>query len=145
MTDHQHSHGHTHSGHAQSDHAASEETNRPQYDDINTGTIVLVGLISAIVTFLIIGFVQGLAYRWQAHFEQQRIEAVNQKVRAEVEAQRSILATVTSKDGEAIPGRITIEEAKKQVLEKFKQSSEAPKTSNSTESSNPSSQVASGQ
>jgi len=140
MTDHHHSHGHAHSG-----HAASEETNRPQYDDINTGTIVLVGLISAIVTFLIIGFVQGLAYRWQAHFEQQRIEAVNQKVRAEVEAQRSILATVTNKDGETIPGRITIEEAKKQVLEKFKQSSEAPKTSNSTESSNSSSQVASGQ
>jgi hypothetical protein len=140
MTNHHHSHGHS-----DSSHAAGEASNRPQYDDINTGTIILVGLISAIVTFLIIGFVQGLAYRWQAHFEQQRIEAVNQKVRAEVEAQRSILATVTNKDGQAIPGRITIEEAKKQVLEKFKQSSEAPKTSNSTESSNPASQVASGE
>jgi hypothetical protein len=145
MTDHHHSHGHAHSGHAHAVHAASEETNRPQYDDINTGTIVLVGLISAILTFLIIGFVQGLAYRWQSHFEQQRIEAVNQKVKAEVEAQRGILANVTDKDGQSIPGRITIEEAKKQVLEKFKQSSEAPKTSSSTESFNPSSQVASGQ
>jgi uncharacterized membrane protein len=140
MTDHHHSHDHAHSS-----HGASEQTNRPQYDDINTGTIILVGLISAIVTFLIIGFVQGLAYRWQAHFEQQRIEAVNQRVKAEVEAQRSILANVPTKDGQSIPGRISIEEAKKQVLEKFKQSSEAPKTSNSTESSNPPSQVASGQ
>lgn len=145
MTDHHHSHGHAHSGHAHSGHAASEHSDRPNYDDVNTGTIILVGIISAIVTFLIIGFVQGLAYRWQAHFEQQRIEVVNQKIKAEVEAQKAILTSVTNPDGQAIPGRLSIEDAKRQVLEKFKQPSAAPKTSNSTDSSNPDSQVASGE
>ena len=139
MTEHHHSHDHSHT-----EHAASEQSNRPQYDDVNTGVILLVGLISAIVTFLIIGFVQGLAYRWQAHLQQERISAVNQRVKEEIEKQKGVLTTLTDKDGQPIPGRISIEEAKKQVLEKFKQSSEAPKTSNSTESSNPVSQVASG-
>lgn len=140
MTDHQHSHGHSHSA-----HAASEQSDRPQYDDVNTGIILMVGLISAIVTFLIIGFVQGLAYRWEAYFEQQRTQVVNEKVKAEVEAQRNILSSTTGADGQPVAGRVTIEEAKKAVLEKFKQASDSNKTSNSSESSNPGSQVASGQ
>lgn len=140
MTDHHHSHGHSHSA-----HAASEQSDRPQYDDVNTGIILMVGLISAIVTFLAIGFVQGLAYRWEAYFEQQRTQVVNQKVKAEVEAQRAILSSTNGADGQPVSGRVSIEDAKKAVLEKFKQASDSSKTSNSSESSNPGSQVASGQ
>lgn len=140
MTDHHHSHGHSHAA-----HAAQEQSDRPQYDDVNTGIILMVGLISAIVTFLAIGFVQGLAYRWEAYFEQQRTQVVNQKVKAEVEAQRAILSSTAGADGQPVPGRVTIEAAKKAVLEKFKQASDSSKTSNSSESSNPGSQVASGQ
>ena len=140
MTDPHHSHGHS-----AAEHAGSEASNRPQYDDVNTGVILMVGLISAIITFLIIGFVQGLTYRWQAYFEQSRVEVVNQTVKAEVDAQKSILNATTGQDGQPIAGQVSIEEAMKRALEKFKQPSEAEKTSNSGETSNPEIKVVSGQ
>ena len=104
----------------------------------------MVGLISAIVTFLIIGFVQGLAYRWEAYFNQSRVEIVNQTVKAEVDAQKAILNSTNGADGQPISGRITIEEAMKRAYEKFKQPSAVEKTSNSGETSNPEQEVASG-
>lgn len=45
--------------------SAHDQTEAPSYDDVNTPVIMLVGAISAIVTLLIIYFVQGLAYHWQ--------------------------------------------------------------------------------
>ena len=45
--------------------SAHDQTEAPSYDDVNTAVIMLVGAISAIVTLLIIYFVQGLAYHWQ--------------------------------------------------------------------------------
>ncbi len=44
-------------------HASGRQ--RPVYDDINVSVLVLVGIISTIVTFLIIAFVQGLAYHME--------------------------------------------------------------------------------
>lgn len=136
MTDHQHSHGHHSHGQSASEHAAEQPSNRPQYDDVNTGVILMVGLISAIVTFLIIGFVQGLAYRWEAYFNQSRTEIVNQTVKAEVDAQRSILNSTSGADGQPAAGRITIEEAMKRTFEKFKQPSDSNKSSKSGETVN---------
>jgi hypothetical protein len=144
MTDHHHSHGNPSHGHSAADHSAGEQPNRPQYDDVNTGVILMVGLISAIVTFLIIGFVQGLAYRWEAYFNQSRVEIVNQTVKAEVDAQKAILNSTNGADGQPISGRITIEEAMKRAYEKFKQPSAVEKTSNSGETANPEQEVASG-
>jgi hypothetical protein len=138
MTDHHHS-----PGHSSADHSEEERSGRPQYDDVNTGVILMVGLISAIVTFLIIGFVQGLAYRWEAYFNQSRVEIVNQTVKAEVEAQKATLNSTNGPDGQPVAGRLTIEEAMKRAYEKFKQPSANDKTSNSGETVNSELQVAS--
>ena len=44
------------------------ERTKPRYDDVNVPVVFLIGIISAIVTFLTIMFVQGLYYHWQATF-----------------------------------------------------------------------------
>lgn len=143
MTDHHHSPGHSSHGHSAAEHSTEQASSRPQYDDVNTGVILMVGLISAIVTFLIIGFVQGLAYRWEAYFNQSRVEIVNQTVKAEVEAQKAILNSTNGSDGQPLAGRITIEEAMKRTYEKFKQPSDSIKSSNSGETVNSELKVAS--
>ena len=52
----------------QHDEHASHGHEPPSYDDINTPVIVVVGVISAVITLLIILFVQGLAYNWQNRY-----------------------------------------------------------------------------
>ncbi|MEZ6096073.1 MAG: hypothetical protein R3C03_17925 [Pirellulaceae bacterium] len=47
----------------QKDDAAVHD--RPSYDDVNTSAIVMMGIISAIITVVIVAFVQGLSYHWQ--------------------------------------------------------------------------------
>ena len=41
----------------------SGERAKPSYDDINVSILVLIGVISTIVTVLIVAAVQGMAYR----------------------------------------------------------------------------------
>lgn len=45
-----------------SDH---NEHPKPRYDDVNMPVVVLLGILSAILTFVIIVFVQGLYYSWE--------------------------------------------------------------------------------
>ena len=46
-------------------HAASHSHERPSYDDINVPVVLLIGVISAIGTFLTIWFVEGIYYHWK--------------------------------------------------------------------------------
>jgi hypothetical protein len=151
MTDHHPSPGHHDPRqHAAGQHAAGEvvagdQSSRPQYDDVNTGVILMVGLISAIVTFLIIGFVQGLTYRWEAYFNQSRVEIVNRTVKAEVDAQKAILNSTNVPDGQPAEQRITIGEAMKRTYEKYKQPAGTEKSSSSSQTANSGEEVASGE
>ena len=45
---------------------ADEHHEKPHYDDVNVPSVVTLGVISAVVTYIIIVFVQGLYYQWEA-------------------------------------------------------------------------------
>ena len=87
---------------------------RPRYDDVNTSLVLVVGLVSTIITFLIIWFVQGLAYQWHNRFLQERsFDNVNQPVLEVIEAQKKLL------EGDAQAGTISIDEAMEKVIAKY--------------------------
>jgi hypothetical protein len=71
---------------------AGSAVERPSYDDVNTPVIVLIGAISAIVTLLVVMFVQGLCYHLQNSYERQRAAQVEHRPSREVvEAQKKVL------------------------------------------------------
>lgn len=99
-------------------HAAGHK--RPHYEDINVPMVCMVGVIAGIVTFLSIGFVQGLSYRWEnAYVRERTYDVVNKPVRELIDEQKSLLTNTTDKKGEAVPGRIAINDAIKTVLRRY--------------------------
>jgi len=86
---------------------------KPSYDDLNTPVILLVGVISAIVTFLTIAFVQGLCYKWQGSFIRDRItDYPNTPVNELIEGQKKMLT------GD-LPGTISIEDSMNKVIAEY--------------------------
>lgn len=50
------------------DDPSNESTNerqRPSYDDVNVPVVVLVGVVSMVLTFVTIWFVEGVYYQWK--------------------------------------------------------------------------------
>ena len=93
------------------DSAHDSHHEKPSYDDINTPAIIIVGLISALFTFLIIAFVQGLYYQWNNSYVRERsTDYVNKPVKKIIDAQKQAL------DGDSEAGTISIEEAMNKVL-----------------------------
>ena len=65
---------------------------KPSYEDINVPVIILVGVISAIVTFLTIAFVQGMCYHWQSYKIRERTsEVVNMPASVVIQEQKAVL------------------------------------------------------
>lgn len=96
------------------DSAHDSHHEKPSYDDINTPAIVIVGLISALFTFLIIAFVQGLYYQWNNSYVRERsTDYVNKPVKVLVDAQKQAL------EGSEEAGTISIEEAMDKVIAKY--------------------------
>jgi len=90
-------------------HAVRE---KPSYEDVNTPVIFLVAAISAIVTLLIIMFVQGVYYQWSNSFLRDRnAKGAHTEAIATVEAQKKML-----EGGEGI---VPIEDAMKKVVEQY--------------------------
>lgn len=86
---------------------------KPSYDDINTTAVVVVGLISALFTFLIIAFVQGLYFQWNNSYVRERsTEYVNKPVKKLIDNQKNMLNGTEE-------GTIPIEEAMELVLDEF--------------------------
>jgi hypothetical protein len=106
-----HSHSHAEAGHG-SGHGGRT---RPAYDDINISVLVMVGLVSAIVTFLIIAAVQGLAYRMEDTFQ----KASNRDVRAAKEIRAAIAGQRALLDGGDLGAKVPINEAMDRVVERF--------------------------
>ncbi len=62
-----------------------DEHPKPRYDDVDIPVIVLLGIFSAIMTFVIICFVQGLYYQWddirrQADWRDRNLTPQEQKI-----------------------------------------------------------------
>ena len=65
---------------------------RPSYDDINVPVILLIGLISAVITLLIIWLVEGLYYRWNNQLVRERTYGiVNSRQVDEINSQKEQL------------------------------------------------------
>jgi len=43
----------------------TNERQRPSYDDVNVPVVVLVGIVSMVLTFVTIWFVEGVYYQWK--------------------------------------------------------------------------------
>jgi hypothetical protein len=85
---------------------------RPSYDDINTPVIFMVGIISAIVTIVIIAFVQGLCYHWQSSFTAAQDQLYGSSiVKPIIDAQK--------KDLEGGESRVPITEAMNRIVQKY--------------------------
>lgn len=86
---------------------------KASYDDVNTTAVVVVGLISALFTFLTVAFVQGLYYQWNNSYVRERsTDYVNLPVKRIVDGQKAAL------EGDAEAGTKSIEEAMKIFLDK---------------------------
>lgn len=89
---------------------------RPYYDDVDNTTILMVGICSAIITVIIVAISQGLAYRWERSYKSDRLQIrTHQAIDDAIKAQKGIL---DSAEGE---GRVTIDDAIRQVLKEYGQ------------------------
>jgi hypothetical protein len=106
-----HSPSHADSGHG----TAQGGRAKPSYDDINVPILVMVGLVSTIVTFLIIATVQGLAYRMGDSFQKaSNIDVRGAKaVRDLIDSQKALLA------GGELGAKVPIDQAMDRVVERF--------------------------
>ena len=96
----------------ESDTSTDHGHEAPSYDDINTPVILVVGAISAIVTLIIIMFVQGLCYHWQNSMTQRRsVPADKMPNVIEINSQKAQL--------EGGENTISIDEAMKKVVAKY--------------------------
>ena len=95
------------------DQATESTQSGASYDDINVPVVVMVGIISAIVTVVMIFFVQGLSYQWKNSYIMERSwDYVNEPVREQVESQKALLS------GEQ-EGIKSIDDTMNEVIEKF--------------------------
>lgn len=88
---------HNDSSHGSADNA-HHGGNKPSYDDINTSLVVMVGIVSAIVTYLSVVVVQALTYQMNMNMIRDRsydmqytksVEAIDAQ-RAQLEANPAI-------------------------------------------------------
>jgi hypothetical protein len=94
------------------DNADHPATGKPSYDDVNTSAIFLVGIISAIVTILIISVVQGLCYHWQSSVTAEQNKKYSSiLVKPIIDGQKKIL--------EGGDGVLPITEAMNRVVTKY--------------------------
>ncbi len=106
---------HTHS-HADTGHGTAQDGRaKPSYDDINVPILVMVGLVSAIVTFLIIAAVQGLAYRMEDSFQR----ASNIDVRGAEEVRKMIAGQKDLLAGGERGAKVPIDQAMDRMVERY--------------------------
>ena len=93
-------------------HNAPVPMDKPSYDDINTPVIILVGVISAMLTFMTIALVQGMCYHWQNSMTESRsIGVVDLPPKIYIDNQKKKLA-----GGDGV---ISIEEAMNKVIAEY--------------------------
>lgn len=103
--------------HSHGDHHLAD---KPSYDDIKTPVVIFVGIVSAILTYLIVVVVQGLTYQMQMDLVRKRSYDVEhlKSVRA-IDDQKRLLLADESKE------RLSIEQAMDQTLAHFSQFNQA--------------------
>ena len=97
-----------------SEELPAEELEAPSYEQINAPVIFLVGIISAIATFLVITLVQGMYYHWQREAILSRSwDVVDRPVVEEIDEQRARL------EGDPGLGIVSINQGMQDVIKRF--------------------------
>ena len=104
-------------------HANDHESGRekPSYDDVNTPVIVMVGLISAVLTYAIVALVQGMTYHMEFNMIKKR--SYDRENYASVQAIDQQKANLLANDA----GRISIDDAIETTLTKLDRSEASEK------------------
>lgn len=107
---------HNHGGHDQTGGGqVAAGHGKPSYDDVNVPVLFMVVVISALITALIVAFVQGLAYRWENYYLREQVYGKgNRAVTEIIDGQKANLL-----NSDNLPGRISIDQAKEKVLSSF--------------------------
>ena len=101
----------SHSG----DHALEDAGHpKPSYDDINTSLIVMVGIISAIVTYLSVVVVQALTYQMDMNLIRQRSYGMQY-----VKSAEAIYAQQEKLQGDPATHKLPIEQAMAETVAHF--------------------------
>ncbi|WP_339743429.1 hypothetical protein [uncultured Rubinisphaera sp.] len=96
-----------------------------RYDDLHTGTITVVGIISAVITFVIIVAAQVLYYQFQTiEHQRKNIDAPLVLTENALKVQNEELNSYSWIDQEKGTVSIPIEKAKQQVLQEMTQKTE---------------------
>jgi hypothetical protein len=89
---------------------------RPSYDDINVGVVVLIGFISMVATVVTFAFVEGLTYHWQDKLQMETsYEIVDTPSKNEIDRQKASL------NYNAENGAISIDTAIQQIAKEYGQ------------------------
>ena len=95
-------------------HGARE---RPSYDDVNVPVVFMVGVISMILTFVTIWFVEGIFYQWKNGLVTERsYDVVNSVQSTEIENQKKVLT------GDEEKGITPVDSAIDSIVDKYKNS-----------------------
>ena len=94
---------------------AHAERSRPSYDDVNVPVVFLVGVISMILTFVTIWFVEGIYYKWRNALVQERSYDIVNTIQTEtIAGQKAIL------DGDEDRGITSFDSVIDSVVGKYK-------------------------
>ena len=95
--------------------SVADSRKHPNYDDINTPVVVLIGFISLVVTLLTIWAVEGLYYHWYSDLVQTRKYSLeNTRPIDQINAQKEQLLGVPDREYASLDSVIP------QVLNKYK-------------------------
>lgn len=88
---------------------------RPSYDDVNTPVVILIGVISMVVTFLTIWFVEGIYYQWQNKLVTERNYDVSNPIQADIiNGQKAIL------EGDDEKGIVALDSVVGDIVSRYK-------------------------
>ena len=90
---------------------------RPSYDDVNVPVVFLVGVISMILTFVTIWFVEGIFYQWKNGLVTERTyDVVNTIQTTQIENQKKVLT------GDEEKGITSVDSAIDGIVDKYRKS-----------------------
>lgn len=114
MTEHQNENENRSDEHSSDNTHSGRE--RPSYDDVNVPVVILVGVISMVLTFVTIWFVEGIFYQWQNNLVRTvNYDKTNLRQVEVLDAQKAIIS-----NGDAEKNIKSVESVVESVLEKYK-------------------------
>lgn len=102
---------------------------RPSYDDVNMPVVIMVGIISMVLTFVTIWFVEGVYYQWSNNLITERQYKANSIQTQTINDQKQALM-----EGDESKGIVGFDSVKGDVIARYQNNQ--PATADDSEGSN---------